>query len=103
MQRQFAPLLASGPLAQTVRGASDMLVSMKLFVWFLLGIFAYSLWRAHRRRQAARSARSARQTERMVRCERCGVHLPLGESVERRGTYYCCDRHADAGNDGDHS
>lgn len=80
-----------------------MLVGMKLFLWFLLGILAYSVWRAHRRRHAARTMRSARQPERMVRCERCGVHMPIGECIERRGSYYCSDKHADAGNDGERS
>ncbi|WP_394701309.1 PP0621 family protein [uncultured Propionivibrio sp.] len=95
--------LAPGLWPQTVPGASDMLVGMKLLLWLLFGVLAYSLWRAHQRRRAARPSVSERQAERMVRCERCGVHLPIGECVEHHGSYYCCHRHADAGNDGNRS
>lgn len=98
--RQFNGKRSSGRAAQTVWGASAMLVGMKFFVWFLFGVLVYLAWRTHRRRRAANAMRSVRHAERMVRCERCGVHLPVGEAVERRGVYYCGDKHADAGNDG---
>jgi uncharacterized protein len=45
------------------------------------------------RKKSAPRARGDDLPERMVECARCGVNLPISESLRARDRYYCCEEH----------
>jgi uncharacterized protein len=42
---------------------------------------------------------SSGNAETMVQCAHCGIHLPLSESIESNGRYFCSKAHAHSPND----
>jgi len=66
----------------------------RLLFFLLLGLAVYLLLTRGRRRGAAPPPRSETRAESMVACARCGLHLPLSESLEAGGRRYCCREHA---------
>lgn len=63
---------------------------LALAVWLLLTVL-----KGYRRSLDA-TPPSAKADD-MVRCERCGVHVPVSESVLKDGKRYCCAAHATPG------
>lgn len=54
------------------------------------------VWRLLINRKSAGGKRQTPKTkpaESMVVCARCGVYLPLSDSVEAAGRHYCCEAH----------
>ncbi|HVL77490.1 MAG TPA: PP0621 family protein [Noviherbaspirillum sp.] len=79
---------------------------MKFLLWALL-IAAVVLWVLHVRRSATpgegrdgRRAGDGKQAEPMVQCARCGVHVPVSESVgDQSGRVFCSSEHRRLGCD----
>jgi len=75
----------------------------KILLFALLVVFAFLYLKARARdrlkgQSSAERARSAANTpspasEPVVACARCGVHVPLSESVEASGKRYCGEEH----------
>ena len=81
-----------------------MLFAMKLFLWFLLGFFAF--WLLRRLHSSARGAdqrptKRGQFSGRMVECAYCGLNFPLEESIQRRGLHYCSQDHLREAIEGD--
>lgn len=66
----------------------------KLIFFLLLGLLIYQLLKGGRRGPPPKAPRA--EGEAMVACARCGLHVPVGESVEEGGRSYCCREHARA-------
>lgn len=72
--------------------------------WLLLALLCYVVYRLFKgagRRGAEQPREPAAET--MVACARCGVFLPVGESLESNGRRYCCQEHLRLDAAGDHS
>jgi uncharacterized protein len=74
----------------------------KLLFFVAICIVVYLLVKSGGRKRSRRRDQAASSPESMVACARCGLYLPVGESLERDGRRYCCPEHLrlDAG---DHS
>jgi uncharacterized protein len=73
---------------------------MAKILFFVLIIAAvYLAIRARRSSSASHSAMnsSAADAQDIVACSRCGLHVPLAESVEANGRHYCCAEHSHLG------
>jgi uncharacterized protein len=75
---------------------------MTRIIFFLaLALIVYLLLKSHRRRGSEGSGANGGQMsaagEAVVACSRCGVHVPISESVELDGRRYCCSEHAGPG------
>jgi len=57
-------------------------------VWLVLVLLK------HYRRSMDHPAPTPKQAQDMVRCQVCGVHLPKTEGIQKNGSYYCCQEHA---------
>lgn len=64
----------------------------RLIFLFAIVAVVYLLLKSFRRAKNPGSLAA----EDMVRCARCGVHLPIGESIRAEGQYYCCAAHRDS-------
>ncbi|WIM05347.1 MAG: PP0621 family protein [Candidatus Nitricoxidivorans perseverans] len=74
---------------------------MAKIVFFILIVFAAWLFFRARGRAAPRCQEPpAASPEAMVSCARCGVHVPMSESLEAAGRRYCSQEHLrlDSGN-----
>lgn len=67
----------------------------KLILLLFLGLLAYLVFKGFRRSAARRGEQAQRPQapERMVACARCGVHLPVSESLEGEGGRFCSEEH----------
>jgi len=65
----------------------------RLLMLIAIVVVVYLLIRSFRNRVAQKEQPVV---ENMVRCSHCGVHLPIGESVQSEGQYYCSTDHRDA-------
>jgi uncharacterized protein len=63
----------------------------RLIFLFAIVAVVYLLLKSFRRNLPEKPQSAA---EDMVRCARCGVHLPIGESISAEGQYYCCAAHS---------
>ena len=66
----------------------------KLIFILLAAVIVYLLLRT--RRSPAREDDTTKRPaspEAMVECAHCGLHVPLGESLEFAGRRYCCEDH----------
>ena len=63
----------------------------KLIFLLLFGYLLYRLLRGKPR--PAPRPRPRVEGEVMVACARCGLHVPVGESLEAEGRRYCCREH----------
>ncbi|MDR1275662.1 MAG: hypothetical protein LBL72_04685 [Candidatus Accumulibacter sp.] len=59
----------------------------------LLVLVVFFLLRRKSTPRARRRAPGDDRPERMVECARCGVNLPISESIRARGRYYCSEDH----------
>ncbi|MDP2810197.1 MAG: PP0621 family protein [Rhodocyclaceae bacterium] len=67
---------------------------MAKFFFFLLIVFAAWLFFRARGRAAPRHQEPPPASpEPMVSCARCGVHVPMSESLEAAGRRYCSQEH----------
>ena len=73
----------------------------RLLFFVVLCYVVYLLLRREGRRRDQRRTEGP-AAEAMVACARCGLYLPVAESLESNGRRYCCQEHLrlDAG---DHS
>ena len=71
---------------------------MKILIWLLLFFFVLWLLRSKLRAktEAELSVAKERPEERMVCCRYCGVHLPVGESLQAGSDHYCSEAHMQA-------
>jgi uncharacterized protein len=69
----------------------------KLLLFAVICFVVYLLIKGRGRKQGSSSGQPP--AESMVSCARCGLYLPIRESLERDGRRYCCQEHlrADAG------
>lgn len=66
----------------------------KFIFLVLVGLAFFLAWKlAARGIRTRRKPAPPRDAERMVACRQCGVHLPVSESVESGGNYFCSDEH----------
>jgi uncharacterized protein len=65
---------------------------MRQLILILIVVVAFIFLR---KRSAPRARGEDREgvPERMVECARCGVNLPISESLQARGRHYCCEEH----------
>lgn len=67
--------------------------------WLFLAalvLVGYLILKARRRSRDDRR-KAPVQTDTMVACERCGLHLPKGDSIEVDGRFFCCAEHRGSG------
>jgi len=67
-------------------------VIAKLLFFGLLCLVVYLLVKGGTRKSDPRRAADSPPVS-MVACARCGLYLPLEESLERGGRRYCCREH----------
>lgn len=65
----------------------------KLLFFALLVVVVYLLLKRPGRSGAPPRQRPGGSAEEMVACARCGLNVPVGESVEKDGRRYCCQEH----------
>jgi uncharacterized protein len=66
----------------------------KVLFLVLVGLVFFLAWKLTARgTRSRRKPEPPRDAERMVACRQCGVHLPVSESVEAAGDYFCSDEH----------
>lgn len=65
----------------------------KLLLLILFAVLAYMYLTRPRRPSPPTHAAAPKSAEPMVRCARCGVHVPLGESVAVGEKRYCSEEH----------
>lgn len=66
----------------------------KVLFLVLVGLVFFLAWKLTARGMRSRGkAAPPHDAERMVACRQCGVHLPISESVEAGGNYFCSDEH----------
>jgi uncharacterized protein len=74
-----------------------------VFILVLAAIFWGRRWLNQLGQTGRASGREApRQVdggEKMLSCQRCGIHVPESEGVQRGGQFYCCDAHAQGRDD----
>ncbi|MDH5785901.1 MAG: PP0621 family protein [Chromatiales bacterium] len=66
------------------------LIALALLFWLLYRLILNLLSKV-RRSSASQSQEPAQ--EKMVRCERCDLHIPYRDAVEKNGRYFCCIEH----------
>jgi uncharacterized protein len=66
----------------------------KVLFLVLVGLVFFLAWKLTARGILSRRKQEPpHAAERMVACRQCGVHLPVSESVEADGEYFCSDEH----------
>ncbi len=69
------------------------LIALAVLFWLLYRLILTLLQKTQR--PASRPDESEK-SDTMVRCDRCDLHIPLSQALERGGKYYCCIEHRDA-------
>lgn len=69
----------------------------RLILLVVIGILAYSLYKklAKSKTPTQTPSQPADPTE-MKRCAKCGVHLPISESIQYQTLHFCCEDHKKA-------
>ena len=70
-----------------------MLDGMKILFWVFLLLIVFWLVRKLRKPERKDNPHEERPVERMVSCAHCGVNLPISESIEATGRFYCSRDH----------
>lgn len=65
----------------------------KIIFFLLIAIGAWLFFRARGRAAPRSKEPPAASPEAMVACVRCGMHIPVSESLEADGRRYCSQEH----------
>ncbi|MCG8316137.1 MAG: hypothetical protein MI976_23240 [Pseudomonadales bacterium] len=71
---------------------------VRLILLVAIAALGYSLYKKLQQKtnQEKPAAKPEDKTLAMKRCAKCGVHLPVNESIQYQTLHFCCDDHKKA-------
>jgi uncharacterized protein len=73
------------------------LIVIAIAIWLVITIL--KRYRNGVDQSGKQGANGQSPAETMIQCAHCGVHLPVSESIQSHGQFFCCQAHVNAPKD----